>query len=80
MIHFDIAALDGCENLMESYGEICVRCNKCGRFKAPTEEELKKTAEAEAEIDRLFDELFAEERRSNDEPRSTRRSGRNAAE
>ena len=21
-----------CKNLEESYGEICVRCNKCGRF------------------------------------------------
>lgn len=67
MIHFDISALDGCENLMESYGEICVRCNKCGRFKAPTEEELKKEAEDEAEIERLFDELFAEERRNGND-------------
>lgn len=25
-------ALDDCQNLDESYGEICVRCNKCGRF------------------------------------------------
>ena len=21
-----------CKNLSESYGEICVKCNKCGRF------------------------------------------------
>lgn len=28
-----ISVLDECENLGESYGEICVRCNKCGRFK-----------------------------------------------
>jgi len=27
-----IAAKDNCQNLEESYGEICVRCNKCGRF------------------------------------------------
>ena len=30
--HSDISPLDGCKNLQESYGEICVRCNKCGRF------------------------------------------------
>ena len=30
--HVDISPMDGCKNLMESYGEICVRCNKCGRF------------------------------------------------
>ena len=27
-----IAALDECKNKSESYGEICVLCNKCGRF------------------------------------------------
>ena len=52
---------------MESYGEICVLCNKCGRFKEPTEAELKKEAEDEAEIERLFDELFAEERRNGND-------------
>ena len=28
----DISAMDSCKNLAESYGEICVKCNKCGRF------------------------------------------------
>ena len=28
----DYAALDNCKNIEESYGEICVQCNKCGRF------------------------------------------------
>ena len=28
---FDITPIKRCKNLM-SYGEICVRCNKCGRF------------------------------------------------
>ena len=28
----DIAALKNCKNKSESYGEICVCCNKCGRF------------------------------------------------
>lgn len=31
-IHIDIACLDDCKNLAESYGEICIHCNKCGRF------------------------------------------------
>ena len=40
--HSDIFPLDGCKNLQESYGEICVRCNKCGRFggKKMNEEQL----------------------------------------
>lgn len=24
--------LENCENLEQSYGEICVKCNKCGRY------------------------------------------------
>jgi hypothetical protein len=28
----DYAILPECQNLSESYGEICVKCNKCGRF------------------------------------------------
>ena len=28
----DSAPLKDCKNKAESYGEICVRCNKCGRF------------------------------------------------
>ena len=31
-IHASIGALEDCQNKQESYGEICVRCNKCGRF------------------------------------------------
>jgi len=27
-----IAVVNECKNLIESYGEICVMCNKCGRF------------------------------------------------
>ena len=27
-----IAVIDDCKNKKESYGEICVRCNLCGRF------------------------------------------------
>lgn len=32
MIFNDFAVLEGCKNVAESYGEICVHCNKCGRF------------------------------------------------
>lgn len=28
----DSAVSKNCKNLSESYGEICVKCNKCGRF------------------------------------------------
>ena len=35
--HFCYSVIDDCKNLEESYGEICVQCNKCGRF--DTEEE-----------------------------------------
>ena len=38
MIHIDYGVLDDCKNLKESYGEICVRCNKCGRFDPKQEE------------------------------------------
>ena len=31
-IYIDLQVVDGCQNLMESYGVICVKCNKCGRF------------------------------------------------
>ena len=27
----DYAVSDNCENLEQSYGEICVKCGKCGR-------------------------------------------------
>lgn len=31
-IHMSYGVTDDCKNLEESYGEICVKCNKCGRF------------------------------------------------
>lgn len=31
-MNIDLSVRDDCENLMHSYGEICVQCNKCGRF------------------------------------------------
>lgn len=32
LAHISLAVTDGCKNLGESFGEICVRCNECGRF------------------------------------------------
>lgn len=37
--HISLAVMDGCKNLEESFGEICVRCNKCGRFNEEEREE-----------------------------------------
>ena len=31
-IHLDYSVSKNCKNLLESYGEICVKCNKCHRF------------------------------------------------
>ena len=40
IFHFDVGVIKGCKNLEESYGTICVKCNRCGRFddecKTPT--------------------------------------------
>lgn len=31
IIHLDYGVSDNCQNLKESYGEVCVKCEKCGR-------------------------------------------------
>lgn len=31
-IHVSCGVSKDCKNKEESYGEVCVRCNKCGRF------------------------------------------------
>lgn len=41
MIHIDFSVTDNCINLEESYGEICVKCNACGRFNEDIKEEKK---------------------------------------
>lgn len=38
MVLIDYGVTDNCQNLEESYGEICVKCNKCGRFDTENEE------------------------------------------
>lgn len=37
-LHISIPALEDCIN-DDSYGEICVRCNACGRFDKSTQKE-----------------------------------------
>lgn len=32
IIHLDFSPAKNCENPYDSYGVICVKCNKCGRF------------------------------------------------
>ena len=32
MVFDEQMVLENCKNIQESFGEICVRCNKCGRF------------------------------------------------
>ena len=39
----DIGTVNDCKNLSESYGEICVKCNKCGRF--DQEKQIEEMAE-----------------------------------
>ena len=33
MIFMDYSPTEDCENFKETHGEICVKCNECGRFK-----------------------------------------------
>lgn len=54
MIFIDYAVTDDCKNLDGSYGEICVQCNRCGRF------DKDKTKEIEDKIDEIFNEEFKE--------------------
>ena len=32
MLHITYSTTEDCKNMGESYGEICVHCNKCGRW------------------------------------------------
>ena len=42
MIGFiDYGVTEDCKNLEESYGEICVKCNKCGRFDVEAENDKR---------------------------------------
>jgi len=41
MIFIDIGVAADCKNLKESYGEICVKCNECGRFEKSVEKKAE---------------------------------------
>ena len=36
IMHISYSVADNCQNLYDSYGEICVLCNCCGRFDPKT--------------------------------------------
>ena len=40
-MHIDFSVLEDCQNLYDSYGEICVKCNCCGRFDESTKLEAQ---------------------------------------
>ena len=52
IIHLDYGVSEKCQNLKESYGEICVKCGKCGRnfFNGVL---VKNKKEAKETIDKL---------------------------
>ena len=54
MIFIDYSVTEDCKNLEQSYGEICIQCNKCGRFDKNKDEEVQK------KIDAIFKEEFGE--------------------
>jgi len=38
MIHIDYPPVPECKRPEETYGEICIKCNECGRFNKNEEE------------------------------------------
>ena len=54
MIFVDYSALDNCKNIEASYGEICVKCNRCGRFSQRQNDETTK------KVDEIFKEVFGD--------------------
>lgn len=55
MIFIDYSIIDDCQNLDHSYGEICVRCNRCGRFKKENIDDV------EQRLDEILKEEFGED-------------------
>ena len=39
--HICFSVRENCENLLDSYGELCVRCNACGRFDQTTKHQCQ---------------------------------------
>ena len=52
-MHVCMPVAENCENLYDSYGEICVRCNCCGRFG----EESRKESQRKLYLERLEHEF-----------------------
>ena len=48
-VHICLAVIDGCKN-MDSYGEICVRCNECGRFDEGVQDVDQKESEDKVNV------------------------------
>ena len=38
-IHITYAPIEDCKSEYQTYGEICIKCNKCGRFDGKEDEE-----------------------------------------
>ena len=54
-IHVDFSVREDCLNPEDSYGEICVHCNCCGRFNPSTKYESRiKTYERQLQEDYQF--------------------------
>ena len=49
----DIGVIENCKN-PDSYGEICVRCNKCGRFDKENYVPMSVIEDIKAEIEAKF--------------------------
>ena len=50
IIHMDYAPIPECKMGEFTYGEVCIKCNVCGRFKdepVPTEEEVRRELKGE---------------------------------
>ena len=55
-VHIDFSISDDCQNIIESYGEICVKCNCCGRFDEKTKYESRvKTYKRQLKENNSFD-------------------------
>jgi len=60
-MHLDFAVNKDCLNLMDSYGEICVKCNCCGRFDESTKLEAQlRTLKKHLQENRDFNDWFEE--------------------
>ena len=54
-MHIDYAVKPNCYNLTDSYGEICVGCNCCGRF------DKKRIYESRLNVDKKWLKYYAEQ-------------------